>query len=186
MLLSHIKDQTRMPMSWTSRGGPMNTPACGQSVKITIKNSGHRRKLRSSVREEMQRRRMNTCGRGSMIRLQPAVPARSLPWRQASRSSGCPADDSIPSTLSPCDAFMVSMSHWQGKSLCRHNIDRFACPGEILCSGTIASVSNRSAFVHLGWRRGKVWLTMRVHWWTVTVAVPEALRRISNDDGGAG
>ena len=62
----------------------MNTPACGQSVKITIKNSGHRRKLRSSVREEMQRRRMNTCGRGSMIRLQPAVPARSLPWRQAS------------------------------------------------------------------------------------------------------
>ncbi|ASY62449.1 hypothetical protein SJ05684_c09900 [Sinorhizobium sojae CCBAU 05684] len=52
----------------------MNVPACGHSVKITIKNSGHRRKFAiQCTKEEMQRRRMNACGRGSTIRLQPVV-----------------------------------------------------------------------------------------------------------------
>lgn len=34
-----------------------------------------------------------------------------------------PVVDSIPSTLSPCEAFMFSMSQWQGKSRNGHNID---------------------------------------------------------------
>ncbi|AIL99150.1 hypothetical protein SMB554_06875 [Sinorhizobium meliloti] len=58
----------------------MNAPACGHPVKFTIKNSGHRRKFANQyTEEEMRRRRMNSCGRGSLIRLQPVVPARSLP-----------------------------------------------------------------------------------------------------------
>lgn len=70
----------------------MNTPACGQSVKITIKNSGHRRKLRSSVREEMQRRRMNMRPRkhdtvatgcsGSITSLAPSFSKLRLPGRR--------------------------------------------------------------------------------------------------------
>ncbi|MBP1882596.1 hypothetical protein [Sinorhizobium mexicanum] len=110
----------------------MNAPACGHLVKK------HRQELRPPPEicdpvygEEMQRRRMNTCGRVRYDTFATGTSGSIIPGAKLWKSSGCPADDSIPSTLSPCDAFMVSMSHWQGKSLCRHNIDRFACPGEI-------------------------------------------------------
>jgi hypothetical protein len=141
----------------------MNTPACGHSVK------NHHQELRpppeicdpvyeggnaATADEHLRPRKHDTVATG--------LSGSITPWRQARESSGCPADDSIPS-LSPCDAFMVSMSHWQGKSLCCHNIDRFACRGELAPSagdqrpGTAIDSSPAAACV-------KLWLIMGVHW----------------------
>jgi hypothetical protein len=79
----------------------------------------------------------STCGRAMRRRMKQDDPfeagpisigfaVQSLIWRLDFGRPPAAGRRFYPVKTSPCDAFMFSMSQWQGKSLLRHNIDRFA------------------------------------------------------------
>ena len=104
--------------------GPMNVPGHGHSVSVTISLRPPPDILRFSMREKSgataDEARLPV---GDMIVVEAVLSVPIMLWRRGFETLWLPVVDSIPSTLSPCEAFMFSMSQWQGKSPNRHNID---------------------------------------------------------------
>lgn len=103
----------------------MNVPGHGLSVIVTINAPATAGISRFSMRGEggatADEARLLV---RDVIHVELVLPVLITLWRQGFKKTlWLPVVDSIPSTLSPCEAFMFSMSQWQGKSRNGHNID---------------------------------------------------------------